>query len=103
MADPTKSPAPASSCPSVAQKANQIHQKYDAKQTDVEFDPRCSKMTVKQTQREPILDPETCEHKQEWLTTLGSKQYKGKARCRARLTLIVVGDTPVGGGEAATG
>ena len=93
VADLTRSQRSASSSPSVAQKANQVYEKHDAKKTDVEFDPRYDKETVKQTQKKPILDPETREHKNEWLTTQGNNQYK-KVRCRAYLTLIVDRDTP---------
>ena len=33
--------------------------------------------------REPIIDPETCEHRTEWLSTKGSNQYYDKVRCDA--------------------
>ena len=39
----------ASSSPSVAQRANQVYEKYFAKKTNVEFDPRYDKKTVNPT------------------------------------------------------
>ena len=33
--------------------------------------------------REPILDPKTCEHRTEWLSTKGSNQYYDQVRCDA--------------------
>ena len=65
MADPPKSQGSASSSQSVAQKANQIYEKYYAKKTDAEFDPGYDKETVKLTRKKSILDLEPCEHRKE--------------------------------------
>ena len=65
MAYPTKSQGSARSSPSVAQKSNQVHEKYYAKTTDVKFAPRYEKETVKRTHKETSLNLDTCEHKKE--------------------------------------
>ena len=49
----------------MAQKANQIYEKYYAKKTDAEFDPGYDKETVKLTRKKSILDLEPCEHRKE--------------------------------------
>ena len=49
----------------MAQKSNQVHEKYYAKTTDVKFAPRYEKETVKRTHKETSLNLDTCEHKKE--------------------------------------
>ena len=42
-----------------------------------------AKGKTKAGQRAPILDPKTCEHRTEWLSTKGSNQYYDQVRCEA--------------------
>ena len=36
----------------------------------------------------PVLDPEYCEHRVEWLTTHGSNQFYDRVKCSACLTVL---------------
>ena len=49
--------------------------------------------------RAPILDPEVCQHRVEWLSTKGSNQYKDMVRCEACNTVISSEETEWWRGE----
>ena len=90
-------PAASAAAPSRAQRtriAVEYRPKSQAvKTTNQLYDEDGSKATGRAktrnaARRAPILDPEVCEHRVEWLTTKGSNQYRDKVRCEACNTVI---------------